>query len=97
MHSLGSLGGGTATFGVLRNADYYLLADLVQMFHARYPRVRVRLVGQNSAETAAAVAAGRIRRGSSSCRSTTRDCRSHRCCATRCSTSAPPRSARACR
>ncbi|MEU1050491.1 LysR family transcriptional regulator [Streptomyces sp. NPDC005897] len=63
VHSLGSLGGGTATFGVLRNADYYLLSNLVQMFHARYPSVRVRLVGQNSAETAAAVAAGRIEAG----------------------------------
>ncbi|MFJ6752869.1 MULTISPECIES: LysR substrate-binding domain-containing protein [unclassified Streptomyces] len=61
--SLGSLGGGTATFGVLRNADYYLLANLVQMFHARYPAVRVRLVGQNSAETALAVAAGQIEAG----------------------------------
>jgi len=63
VRSLGSLGGGTATFGVLRNADYYLLANLVQMFHARYPDVRVRLVGQNSAETALAVAAGRIEAG----------------------------------
>ncbi|MEU0225542.1 LysR family transcriptional regulator [Streptomyces sp. NPDC006284] len=63
VHSLGSLGGGTATFGVLRNADYYLLANLVQLFHARYPAVRVRLVGQNSAETAAAVAAGHIEAG----------------------------------
>ncbi|MFC8128228.1 LysR family transcriptional regulator [Streptomyces sp. NPDC057302] len=63
VHSLGSLGGGTATFGVLRNADYYLLANLVQMFHARYPAVRVRLVGQNSAETASAVAAGQIEAG----------------------------------
>ncbi|MFE3515190.1 LysR family transcriptional regulator [Streptomyces sp. NPDC059166] len=63
VHSLGSLGGGTATFGVLRNADYYLLSNLVQLFHARYPSVRVRLVGQNSAETAAAVAAGHIEAG----------------------------------
>ncbi|MET9494154.1 LysR substrate-binding domain-containing protein [Streptomyces sp. NPDC006552] len=63
VRSLGSLGGGTATFGVLRNADYYLLSNLVQMFHARYPSVRVRLVGQNSAETAAAVAAGLIEAG----------------------------------
>ncbi|WP_369215984.1 LysR family transcriptional regulator [Streptomyces flavofungini] len=63
VRSLGSLGGGTATFGVLRNADYYLLADLVRMFHARYPAVRVRLVGQNSAETALAVAQGRIEAG----------------------------------
>ncbi|MFE9722809.1 LysR family transcriptional regulator [Streptomyces sp. NPDC005794] len=63
VHSLGSLGGGTATFGVLRNADYYLLSNLVQMFHARYPAVRVRLVGQNSAETALAVATGQIEAG----------------------------------
>lgn len=63
VRSLGSLGGGTATFGVLRNADYYLLSDLVQTFHARYPAVRVRLVGQNSAETALAVAAGKIEAG----------------------------------
>ncbi|PGH51423.1 LysR family transcriptional regulator [Streptomyces sp. Ru87] len=63
VRSLGSLGGGTATFGVLRNADYYLLADLAQTFHARYPSVRIRLVGQNSAETGAAVAAGRIEAG----------------------------------
>ncbi|WP_329035055.1 LysR family transcriptional regulator [Streptomyces sp. NBC_00178] len=63
VRSLGSLGGGTATFGVLRNADYYLLSNLVQMFHARYPAVRVRLVGQNSSETAHAVASGRIEAG----------------------------------
>nr|WP_237499845.1 LysR substrate-binding domain-containing protein [Streptomyces sp. SID8379] len=63
VHSLGSLGGGTATFGVLRNADYHLLSNLVQMFHARYPSVRVWLVGQNSTETAAAVAARRTEAG----------------------------------
>lgn len=61
--SLGSLGGGTATFGVLRNADYYLLGNLVQTFHRRYPAVRVRLVGQNSAETAEAISAGEIEAG----------------------------------
>ncbi|XVQ07358.1 LysR family transcriptional regulator [Spirillospora sp. CA-255316] len=61
--SLGSLGGGTATFGVLRNADYYLLGNLVQTFHRKYPAVRVRLVGQNSAETAAAISAGEIEAG----------------------------------
>ncbi|MGV9633111.1 LysR family transcriptional regulator [Nocardia rhamnosiphila] len=63
VHSLGSLSGGTATFGVPRNADYYLLSSLVQTFHARYPAVRVRLVGQNSAETAASIAAGDIEAG----------------------------------
>jgi len=63
VRSLGSLGGGTATFGVPRNADYYLLSSLVQTFHMRYPSVRVRLVGQNSAETAAAIQAGKIEAG----------------------------------
>ncbi|WP_024804801.1 LysR family transcriptional regulator [Nocardia sp. BMG51109] len=63
VQSLGSLGGGTATFGVPRNADYYLLSNLVQTFHSRYPAVRVRLVGQNSAETAAAIQHGEIEAG----------------------------------
>lgn len=63
VQSLGSLGGGTATFGVLRNADYYLLGDLAHTFHRRYPSVRVRLVGLNSAETAAAITAGEIEAG----------------------------------
>ncbi|CDP88512.1 MULTISPECIES: LysR family transcriptional regulator [Mycolicibacterium] len=63
VRSLGSLGGGTATFGVPRNADYYLLSSLVQTFHMRYPDVRVRLVGQNSAETAAAIQDGEIEAG----------------------------------
>lgn len=61
--SLRSLGGGTATFGVLRNADYYLLGNLVQTFHRRYPAVRVRLVGQNSAETAASISSGELEAG----------------------------------
>ncbi|KMO67747.1 LysR family transcriptional regulator [Mycolicibacterium chlorophenolicum] len=63
VRALGSLGGGTATFGMPRNADYYLLSSLVQTFHKRYPAVRVRLVGQNSAETAAAIQAGEIEAG----------------------------------
>ncbi len=63
VRSLGSLGGGTATFGMPRNADYYLLSSLVQTFHKRYPAVRVRLVGQNSAETAAAIQTGEIEAG----------------------------------
>ncbi len=63
VRSLGSLGGGTATFGMPRNADYYLLSSLVQTFHLRYPAVRLRLVGQNSAETAAAIQAGEIEAG----------------------------------
>ena len=34
-----------ATFGVLRNADYYLLSGLVQKFNEMHPSVRVRLIG----------------------------------------------------
>jgi DNA-binding transcriptional LysR family regulator len=63
VRSLRALRGGVATFGLLRNADYYLLADLVQTFNAHYPDVRVRLVGQNSVEVAAAVAAGELEAG----------------------------------
>lgn len=61
--SLTTLEGGTATFGLLRNADYYLLSDLAREFHAKHPNVKIRLVGQNSAETAEAVLAGDIEAG----------------------------------
>lgn len=57
------LGGGTATFGLLRNADYYLSTNLALAFHRRHPAVNIRLVGQNSAETAADVSAGRLEAG----------------------------------
>ncbi|MFB9959872.1 LysR family transcriptional regulator [Agromyces bracchium] len=57
------LGGGTATFGLLRNADFYLNADLAKRFRTRYPNVRVRLVGQNSAETASNIANGVLEAG----------------------------------
>ncbi|WP_239065587.1 LysR family transcriptional regulator [Microbacterium hibisci] len=57
------LGGGTATFGLLRNANFYLGVDLALKFHQRYPSVRVRLVGQNSAETALDVARGNLEAG----------------------------------
>ena len=57
------LTGGTATFGVMRNAEYYLLSDLAQRFHQQYPGVQIRLIGQNSVEVAAAVAAGVLEAG----------------------------------
>lgn len=60
VRSLRGLTGGTATFGLLRNAEFYALSELALHFNRRYPKVRVRLVGQNSAETAAAVASGEI-------------------------------------
>jgi DNA-binding transcriptional LysR family regulator len=61
--ALRSLGGGVATFGLLRNADYYLLSDLVKQFHESYPLVQVRLVGQNSVDVASSVAAGQLEAG----------------------------------
>ncbi len=63
MRALHSLEGGTCTFGVLRNAAYYDLSDLVQRFHERHPRVKVRLVGINSALVARSIAAGEIEAG----------------------------------
>jgi DNA-binding transcriptional LysR family regulator len=58
-----SLEGGTCTFGVLRNAGYYDLSDLVQRFHRRHPKVKVRLVGLNSALVAQSIASGEIEAG----------------------------------
>lgn len=63
LRAMGQLTAGTATFGMLRNADFYLLSDLVEQFHEMYPQVRVRLVGLNSAEVATAVAAGDLEAG----------------------------------
>ncbi len=63
LRALRGLGGGTATFGVMRNAEYYLLPSLAQKFHESHPNVRVRLVGQNSVEVAAAVAEGALEAG----------------------------------
>jgi DNA-binding transcriptional LysR family regulator len=63
LRSVQALRGGVATFGVLRNADYYLLSDLVQTFNEAYPSVRVRLIGLNSADVASAVADGDLEAG----------------------------------
>src|ERR1700753_2791840 len=41
LRSLTSLTGGVATFGLLRNANYYLLSRLLARFHSRYPDVRL--------------------------------------------------------
>ncbi|MGP3937193.1 LysR family transcriptional regulator [Nonomuraea sp. KM88] len=63
VRALRDLEGGTATFGLLRNAEFYALSELALRFHRRHPSVRVRLVGQNSTETAAAVQRGEIEAG----------------------------------
>ncbi|KFF58228.1 LysR family transcriptional regulator, partial [Cryobacterium sp. MLB-32] len=63
LRAVTSLDGGVSTFGVLSNAGYYDLADLVQRFHRRYPKVKVRLVGLNSYLVAEAVVSGEIECG----------------------------------
>jgi DNA-binding transcriptional LysR family regulator len=61
--ALNRLEGGSASFGLLRNADYYHLSDLVIDFHALHPRVSIKLVGQNSAETINSVINGELESG----------------------------------
>ena len=63
IRAIHALEGGTCTFGVLRNAAYYDLSDLVQRFHRRHPHVKIRLVGLNSALVAQSIAAGEIEAG----------------------------------
>jgi DNA-binding transcriptional LysR family regulator len=58
-----TLTGGTASFGTFGSAHHFLLGGLVEDFRARYPDVRVRVVGQNSAEVADAVRDGRLEAG----------------------------------
>ena len=55
--------GGTVAFGTFGSAHHYLLGGLVQEFRARHPSVRVRVVGQNSAEVADAVRDGHLEAG----------------------------------
>jgi DNA-binding transcriptional LysR family regulator len=57
------LTGGTVAFGTFGSAHHYLLAGLIQDFRTRHPSVRVRAVGQNSAEVADAVREGRLEAG----------------------------------
>ena len=63
LRSVQALRGGVATFGVLRNADYYLLSGLVIRFHEAHPDVRARMVGLNSVQVAGEVAAGTLEAG----------------------------------
>jgi DNA-binding transcriptional LysR family regulator len=53
-----TLTGGTVSFGTFGSAHHYLLGGLVQDFRRRHPDVRVRVIGQNSAEVADAVRDG---------------------------------------
>ena len=55
--------GGTVAFGTFGSAHHYLLGGLIEEFRRRYPSVRVRVVGQNSAEVADAVRDGHLEAG----------------------------------
>jgi DNA-binding transcriptional LysR family regulator len=57
------LTGGTVAFGTFGSAHHYLLAGLIEDFRRRHPNVRVRVIGQNSAEVADEVREGRLEAG----------------------------------
>src|SRR4051794_16897238 len=57
------LRGGTASFGTWGTARYYMGVGLVADFRRRHPDVRVRVVGQNSAQVAEAVHGGELEAG----------------------------------
>ena len=63
LRSVRTLTGGSATLGLLRNAEFYLLPELVRRFHELHPDVRVRLTGLNSVDVASAVRAGTLEGG----------------------------------
>lgn len=63
VQSLHSLTGGVSTFGVLRYAANYDLANLVVRFHEKYPGVRVRMIGLNSGLVAQSISSGEIECG----------------------------------
>ena len=54
---------GTASFGTFGTARMYLGSDLVEDFRSHHPDVRVRIVGQNSSETVAAIRDGELEAG----------------------------------
>jgi len=54
---------GTAAFGTFGTARMYLGTDLVEDFRRSHPEVRVRIVGQNSSETVAAIRDGELEAG----------------------------------
>lgn len=63
LQSLRGVTGGTASIGVLKNAAYYFLPELIERFRRDHPGVRLRVVGQNSAEVAAGVRSGTLEAG----------------------------------
>ena len=58
-----TLTGGTASLGTFSTAHHLLLPALIEDFMRRHPQVAVRVVGENSAQLADAVRAGRLEAG----------------------------------
>lgn len=63
LRNLTSLQGGTARFGLPRNAHYYFLPRLLEQFTSQHPNVHLRVIGLNSVEVAEAVASGDLEAG----------------------------------
>ena len=63
VHEVRTLTGGTVAFGTFSTAHHLVLTDLIAEFHARYPQVRLRVVGLNSSEVADAVRDGHLEAG----------------------------------
>lgn len=63
LRAVSSLSGGIASFGLLRNAKYYSLAQLLIDFTEHHPDVRLRVVGLNSVEVARSVVTGELEAG----------------------------------
>jgi DNA-binding transcriptional LysR family regulator len=57
------LQGGIATFGTFGTARWYPGGQIVSAFRKRHPKVRVRMVGQNSSQVATAVRDGDLEAG----------------------------------
>ena len=55
--------GGTVAFGTFSSAHHHLTGGLIQDFAAKHPGVKIRVVGQNSAEVADAVRNGELEAG----------------------------------
>ncbi|ABE58771.1 LysR family transcriptional regulator [Chromohalobacter israelensis] len=57
------MSGGVASFGTFGSAHHYFLNELITNFRTRYPDMRLRLQGYNSAEVACAVSEGELEAG----------------------------------
>jgi DNA-binding transcriptional LysR family regulator len=58
-----NLEGGMVSFGTFSSAHLYLLTELIRDFHARHPKVKIRVVGLNSSEVADSVREGELEAG----------------------------------